>query len=126
MVFQMDKKSLKQSYKTLITPKGIFAIKNLTRGKAYLGSCMNIRPGIWDKNKLQLDCGNHWNSELQKDWNELGEANFKYEVLELLELKEDPTYDYEEDLQILEAIWLDKFAPIKENLYNTNEKIRSV
>ena len=66
------------------------------------------------------------NESLQSDWNTFGEEAFSYEILEKLEIKDDVNYNYDEDLQILELIWIDKFQPFSEKCYNKNERIRTV
>jgi len=53
----------------------------------------------------------HMNRELQNDFNALGEDEFTFEVLDRLQPKEDPHYDYGHDLQTLEAIWIEKLQP---------------
>lgn len=120
-----DRKTLKQDYKYLIHPKGVFIIKNIKNGMFYLGSSMNLK-GIYDKNKFTLNLGSHYNKKLQEAWNTFGESAFIYEVLETVELKEDLNYNYEDDLKILELIWMDKFNPDSDKSYNKNLKIRVV
>ncbi len=121
----IDKKKLKEDYKSIIHPKGVFALRNTKNGRVFLGSSLNLK----NKDvtlKMSLKNGNHFNSALQEDWNKYGEEAFVYEVLETLELKEDSTYNYNEDLEILEMLWVDKFQPLSENTYNKKEKIRLV
>jgi hypothetical protein len=62
--------------------------------------------------------GSHMNSELQTDFNNFGEDNFVFEVLDYLKLKEDPAYNYSEDLQTLEFHWLEKNQLYGEKGYN--------
>ena len=121
----VDKKKLKEQFKTMIPEKGVFIFKNKVNGKVFLGSSLNLK----NKDisiKLMLKNGNHFNSDLQNDWNMFGEESFEYEILEKLELKDNPDYDYKDDLSILEMIYLDKFKPNQDNCYNKTEKIRLV
>ncbi len=119
----IDKKKLKEEYKNMVPPKGIFVLRNKNTGRVFLGSSLNLK-NKYERIKLHLNTGNHFNSALQEDWNNLGESAFEYEVLETLEDKQDLTYNYSEDLEILEIIWIDKFKPFLENCYNKTEKIR--
>jgi hypothetical protein len=119
----IDKKKLRNEYKNTIHPKGIFILRNNQNGRVFLGSSLNLN-GIYGKNKLVLSMGGHLNKQLQNDWNTYGENAFTYEVLETLEIQEDKSYNYDEDLKILEMLWLDKFQPFHEKCYNINEKIR--
>ena len=121
----IDKKKIKEDFKNFVPPKGVFILRNEVTGKVFLGSSLNL------KNKevrirLQLSTGNHYIKELQLDWNKYGENAFKYEELETLELKDDLNYNYSDDLEFLEMIWIDKYKPFEEKCYNKNEKIRIV
>ncbi len=121
----IDKKKLKQEFMNMIPPKGVFVFRNEKTGRVFLGSSLNLK----NKDvriKLMLTTGNHFNNALQVDWNNYGEEAFTYEEAETLALKDDPNYDYNEDLEILEMLWIDKFRPLAEKCYNQNEKIRLV
>ncbi len=58
------------------------------------------------------------NKELQEAFTEYGEKNFLFETIDLLEPKEDPNYDYSDDLRLLEEMWLEKLQPYDEKGYN--------
>lgn len=121
----IDKKKLKEAYKNMVPPKGVFAFRNTITGRVFLGSSLNLK----NKDatlKMMLKVGNHFNCALQEDWNKYGEEAFVYEILETLELKDDPNYNYNEELEILEMLWIDTFQPFTEKCYNTKEKIRLV
>ena len=120
----IDKKQLKEDFKNYVPDKGIFAIKNIKSGRVFLGSSLNMHD-ILKKHKFVLDTGTHRNFKLQEEYTTLGSENFTFEVLEKLIIKDDIGYNYEEDLQILEMLWIDKFRPLEVNCYNSNEKIRT-
>ncbi|MGA2297197.1 MAG: GIY-YIG nuclease family protein [FCB group bacterium] len=121
----INKKKLKEEYKNIVPPKGVFVIRNKKTGKVFLGSSLNLK-NQFEQAKIILNMGNHLNSALQSDWIKFGEDNFEYEVLETLEIKQDSDYNYSEDLEILEMLWIDKYKPFSEKCYNKNEKIRIV
>lgn len=121
----IDRKKLKEEYKNRIPEKGVFIIKNTKNGKVFLGSSLNLH-GILDKNRFVLNMGIHSNKPLQEDWKTFGEEAFAFEIIEKLKLKTDLSYDYDEDLKILEMICLEKFKPFAEKCYNENEHIRTV
>jgi hypothetical protein len=121
----IDKKKLKETYKNTVPPKGIFSIKNNKTGKTFLGGSLNLH-GVLDKNKFLLEMDSHKNEALQKDWNAFGGDSFTFEILETLKLNSDPRYNYDEDLKILEMLWIEKFQPFAEKCYNRNENIRTV
>ena len=121
----VDKKHLKEIYKNMVPPMGVFSLRNNQTGRVFLGSSLNLK-NKYERIKIMLGMGNHYNSELQKDWNDYGEESFTFEILETLEVKDDKSYNYSEDLEILELLWIDKFRPFPEKCYNKNEKIRMV
>ncbi len=116
-----DKKLLKQEYKQSRRPMGIYQIRNIINDKIFLGASLNL-PGILNRHKFQLELGNHRNKILQKEWNELGSKSFVFEILDELEPKKDPDYDYQEDLAFLEQYWLDKLKPFGDRGYNEIKK----
>jgi hypothetical protein len=109
----MDKqkrKELKQDYLQSARPAGVIAIRCKVNGKVLFVSSLNLN-GVLDRHEFQLRLGGHYNKELQKDWNTYGRENFTFEILEQLEAKDDPTYDYSDDLAVLEELWLEELQP---------------
>jgi group I intron endonuclease len=113
----VDKKEIKRNYKATPTPMGIFQIRNLVNGKIFIGSSMNL-PGRKNRFDLELSLGTMMDHVLQKDFLELGRENFIFEVLDNLEPKEDPAYDYKDDLKTLEELWIEKLQPFDDRGYN--------
>ena len=62
--------------------------------------------------------GQSTNREMQKEFREIGEEGFSFDVLDRLEPKEDLNYDYSEELKTLEAMWIEKLQPFNEKGYN--------
>ena len=114
------KKKLKQDYKDRPTEGGVFQVKNLKSGKIYVGSNMNVR-AVLNSFPFQLKMGSLRHKELQADYNDLGPDMFSFKVLERLEPQEDPTYNYHDDLETLEIMWLEKLLPYGERGYNTKK-----
>jgi hypothetical protein len=113
-----NKKELKNKYKQTLTQMGVYRIKNSVNGKIFIGSALNL-PGKLNSLKFQLEHGSFPFSELQKDYKELGEKNFVFEMLDELEPKEeDPAYNYSRDLKALENMWLEKLQPYGDKGYN--------
>lgn len=71
-----------------------------------------------------LKVGSHTNKVLQQDWNELGAEKFAFEILEEVQRRDDPNFNLEDELTILEMIWLEKLQPFDERGYNLNARIR--
>jgi group I intron endonuclease len=114
----MSKKELINKYKQTIHPMGIYQIRNLINGKIFLGSAKDLH-GIINSNKFQLKNGLHANKEMQKDFNEVGENAFSFDILDYLEPKQDLNFDYTEELRMLENMWLGKLQPYNEKGYNS-------
>lgn len=121
-----SKQELKREYRERRKPAGVFQIRNTVNGKVLLGSSMNLE-GPLNRHKFALSLGNHENVALQKEWNEFGQANFAFEILEEVNVKDDdPHFSIEDELTLLEQIWLEKLQPCGDRGYNVNEKIRQV
>jgi hypothetical protein len=99
------KKELVRQYLETKTPMGILAIKNIKENKIFLETSIDTKSKI-NSLKLQLATGGCRIRSLQQDWNKLGEDDFIFEVLEVLEYDEDESKkDYSEELKILKMIW---------------------
>ena len=117
----MDRNEKINEYKQSIQPMGIYQIRNRVNGKIFLGSSKNLK-GILNRTKFQLKNNLHINKDMQKDFNEIGEANFSFEILDNLEPRENIKGDYTKELQTLENMWLEKLQPFNENGYNKNNR----
>lgn len=114
----MDKqrrKELMEQYKQIKTYMGVVKITNTANGKIFISAYPNLK-NKWLTIRSQLDMGMFVNSQLQRDWNELGEEAFTYEVLEEKEVKEDTYTRWE--LKQMEKKWLEKLQPYGERGYN--------
>lgn len=100
---------------------GVYAIKNNINGKMYIGETSNLGAVI-EKYKDLLTCGECRIKELQKDWDEFGEHNFSYWLLENLtppDPKEQPI-DWDKFIAVLicrKHYYIEKHDAIK-NGYN--------
>ncbi len=117
------RKNIHMEYKERIIPAGIFQVKNIANGKVLLGSSLNLE-GPLNRHKFMLKIGSHTNKELQKEWSEFGADQFIFEILELVNVKDDPNFNLKDELTLLEQIWLEKLQPFGERGYNINERIR--
>ncbi len=111
------RKELKEEYKHLKFRMGVFAIRNLTNGKVFISSSLDLK-AIWHAQKLQLDMGIHPNGALQADWNALGADNFSYEILDELKETEGKELDYKKEIKTLEEMHIDSMQPFGEKGYN--------
>jgi len=118
-----SRKEIHQAYKERVKPAGVFIVKNKANGKVLLGSSLNLE-GPLNKHKFTLKIGSHLNKALQKDWDEYGPDNFVFEILEEVKVQDNPNFNLQDELTLLEQIWLEKLQPFGERGYNVNERIR--
>lgn len=119
----MDRKRAIREYKNSHRPMGVYQIRNTVNDKVWVDSSINV-PAKFNRYRLQLNAGSHMSRSLQADWNELGEGAFEFELLEPLEPRSDPNYDYANDLEVLEDLWLEKLEPYDDKGYNERNKTR--
>ena len=118
-----SRKELNQEYMKRPKPAGVFQVKNTANGKILLGSSLNLE-GPLNSHRFMLKIGSHRNKALQQDWNEYGEQNFVFEILETVNVKDDPNFNLSDELTLLEMIWLEKLQPFCEKGYNLDSNIR--
>jgi hypothetical protein len=120
-----SRQELKRAYQERPKPAGVFQIKNTVNGKVLLGSSLNL-DGVLNRHRFQLSLGIHPNKELQRDWNQLGADAFACEILELVKVTDDPHFNLNDELTLLEQIWLEQLQPFGERGYNLSDRIRQV
>jgi hypothetical protein len=108
---------LRRSYKEAPRQAGIFQVKNCKNGKILLGSSTNLH-GPFNRIRFELSAGSHDNSALQDDWNQFGPDAFTFEILEVVKPSEDPAFCLQDELTLLEQIWLEKLQPFGARGYN--------
>lgn len=113
----IDKNALKRAYKENPPPAGIYQITNTVSGKIFIGKGINVR-GILNSQQAQLKFGSHQNSVLQADWNQYGEGEFLFDVVDQLDTANKSPQEIREDLAMLEELWLEKLQPYGERGYN--------
>jgi hypothetical protein len=117
----MDKRRLKLEYKESKIPAGIYRVVNTRANRSLVGSSVNL-PAILNRHRADLKMGAHRNRELQRDWNQLGEGAFAFEILDTLVPHSELGYDMKRELATLEELWLERLAPYGERGYNTRPK----
>lgn len=110
-----SKKDLKQAYKEMNFRKGVFQLRNKRNNKVFIGSSMDL-DRAWNSLRVQLQTGNHFNEQLQRDWLEQGEADFVYEIVEVM--KEDPAADAKQGIKTLEKLVMMELEPYGQKGYH--------
>ncbi len=119
------RKELKRAYKERVTPAGVFKIENTVSGKLLLGSSLNL-DGVLNRHRFNLANGAHTNTALQRDWKQHGADAFHFEILEVVDVREEPGFDLDDELTLLELLWLEKLGPLGERTYNRGDNLRQV
>jgi len=96
---------------------GVFLIRNTLNDKVLLATGLNLA-GAVNRHKFQLTMGTHRNTELQRDWNELGSDNFSFEIVDEISPMQSAELDYKKELAALEKLWLEKLKPYGDRGYN--------
>jgi len=120
---KIDKKQLKQDYLLAKRSLGVFLIRNTNNDKVFIGAGLNLQ-GIINRHKFALAAGSHDSKELQRDWNELGEDKFEFEILDQMEPLDQPSFDARRELEFMEDLWLEKIQPFGESGYNKKKVTR--
>ena len=118
-----SRKEMIRNYRERRKPAGVFQIKNIANGKVLLGSSLNLE-GPLNSHRFMLTTGSHRNKALQNEWNAYGEKNFVFEILETVKVTDDPNFNLNDELILLEEIWLERLHPFGEKGYNTDPNIR--
>ena len=103
MTAGFDRKSALRAYKERKVRPGIYAVREITSGRAWPGSAADLdatRNGLWHT----LNSGRHLDKGLQAEWSRLGEERFEYVVLEVLEEEMTPLV-LKETLKARKADW---------------------
>ncbi len=119
----LSRKDIKRAYKERKKPAGVFQVKNMVNGKILLGSSLNLE-GVFNGHRFKLSAGRHPNGALQADWDAFGQEKFVFETLEVVQEKDDPDFNLNDELTLLEQIWLEKLRPFGERGYNADSRIR--
>ena len=108
----MDEKSRKElirHYRESAQPMGIYRVVSRETGQGVLGASTNLT-AILNRHRAQLELGGHPDRALQRAWDASGPDSFDFEVLDVLEPRDDPGYDPSNDLAELETMWRERLA----------------
>jgi len=95
------RKELKEAYKQMKIPMGVFQIRNIKNNKVLIDHSIDME-SKWNRHKMELKFGNHRNRSFQKDWNEYGEENFVFDVLSELKSRDEENINYNKELKTLQ------------------------
>ena len=90
-------------------PMGVYAIRDRVTGRARIGASRNVHAAI-NRIGFELRLHSHTDKALQAEWDRHGPGRFSFEVLALVKERDDPAFDYAEELRGLEALWREEEA----------------
>ena len=102
-------RDLKRAYRLEARPAGAFRVSCPAAGRTLLGTTRNL-DGAVNRHRFMLAHGSHPDAGMQRAWAEHGEAAFVIEVLEAVTPKDDPAFDLDAELDVLEEVWLEALA----------------
>jgi hypothetical protein len=111
------KKEMKEAYQDMKFPAGVYQIKNVNNNKV-LVDCSSNLTAIWNRHQAQLRFGSHRNADLQRDWNELGQENFVFEILGEINDEGLTARKKEQELTTLKELWVEKIKKSNQSTYN--------
>lgn len=115
------REELKQIYKEIKIEAGVYQIKNVKNGKVLVVGTPNLK--TINGKRFELQMGTSINKTLQQEWNEFGEDAFVFEVLEVIEPKENPFYNVKDTVNKREEHWISELQPFGERGYNTMKRV---
>lgn len=108
---------LKRSYKEAPPPMGVYAVRCLANGKVLVGASANVQ-GMLNRIRFELSTGMDRLPTLLEDWKRYGAEQFAFEVLDVLKPSDEPVVAPEEELKVLESLWLERLKPYGDAGYN--------
>ena len=99
-----NKQTLKRQYLETKTRAGVYAIRNKITGRALVAGSTNAQ-GTLNRHRFELQHAQHRNARLAQDWVEHGETNFLFEVLDMVQPNEDPSFNATQELDMLVSLW---------------------
>jgi hypothetical protein len=97
----MNRKDLLREYKETPRPMGVLVVRVKASGEAWLEAGLNL-PALENRQRFQLELGQHASPAVQAAWNEAGEGALTFEVAARLEPREGADdREYRADLEVL-------------------------
>jgi hypothetical protein len=104
-VQKQDRKAAIAAYKERKSVPGVFAVRCAATGEAWVGGWADVEK-IQNRIWFSLRNGAHTNPELLAAWKQHGEAQFRFEVLERLDEKDDAFFSPNAFLKTRAAHWV--------------------
>ena len=110
---------LKRQYTETRRPVGVYRIRNTVNGKIFVvGASVDIQARI-NRHKTELQFHSGKFPGLAEDSVKYGADSFEFEILETLDGEYETDAALQDDLKLLEEMWLEKCEPYDDKGYNT-------
>jgi hypothetical protein len=111
------KRELTRLYKEAPPPMGVYLVRNLVDQRVLVGASANPEGAL---NRMRFELGQKMfrNARLQADWNRLGAAGFRFEVIDTVKKSDDPAFDAKAELEALLQLWCQEFDCFGQGGYN--------
>lgn len=83
---------------------GIYAIDGRASGYRMLGASRHVHAAL-NRARFELGMGKYADRVLQAAWNRSGADGLRFEMLELVQKREDANFDYAAELKALEQFY---------------------
>jgi hypothetical protein len=114
-----SKRILKDQYLETKIRAGVYAIRNLVTGRALVAGSTNVQ-AVLNRHRFELRQGTHRNPRLSQEWSLHGESSFNFEILDMVEPREDVAFDVARELEDLVALWRQQIPCQGERGYEPN------
>lgn len=104
-----NRRVLARSARDAFPAMGVYAIRNRATGQVRVKSSRNV-PGAINRLTFELRQGCHRDRDLQALWNARGADGVAMDVLELVRERNDPLFDYDAELALLETLYRQELA----------------
>ena len=105
-----DRRARARRARDAFPPMGVYAVRNRATGQVRVKASRNV-PGAINRLSFELRQGCHRDRSLQALWNERGADGVVLEVLELVRERDDPGFDYDAELALLETVYRLELSP---------------
>ncbi|QGZ38696.1 hypothetical protein IP92_00950 [Pseudoduganella flava] len=103
-----DKRELKRQYREQGPQAGVYLVRG-SSGRAIVAGSTDVN-GALNRHRFELKMKMHRDAELQRDWAAHGEAGVEFQVLDVIEPRDDPAFDLKHELATLAAMWREELG----------------
>ena len=104
-----SRRALSRRARDAFPPMGVYAIRDHASGRVHVKSSPNVTAAL-DRIRFELRHGTHRDPALQAAWTRAGAQGVSFEVIELIRRRDDPAFDYAEELRVLEHLYREELA----------------